>query len=66
MSLMITGLTEERLHWTAHNDYVFVFLQPHPSCCVTGIFGPVCVSHCVVYETTFYLMSVTKTQKMPS
>jgi hypothetical protein len=63
MSSMFTGLAEERLHWTAHNDYAFVFLQPHPSCYVTGIFGHVRVSHCV-YETTFYFMSVTKTQKM--
>jgi hypothetical protein len=41
------------------------FLQPHPSYCVTGIFGLVRVSHCV-YETTFYLMSVTMMQKMLS
>jgi hypothetical protein len=61
MSSMFTGLAEERLHWTVHYDYVCVFLQPHPSCCVTGIFGPVRVSRCV-YETTFLFDVVTKTQ----
>jgi hypothetical protein len=25
MISMITGLAEEKLHWTAHNDYVCVF-----------------------------------------
>jgi hypothetical protein len=27
MSLMFTGLAEERLHWTTHNDYVCVFYR---------------------------------------